>query len=120
MNLQTATSMWPTPTSLAKAKDGNNEAGNSAGLVAIRKHAMGLYPTARANKRGPPDSHGNTKAWHGSSEPTEKRGALNPEFVCWLMGYPAEWVSCAGSETRSTRGRQLRSSAAQCLQDMLQ
>ena len=47
---------------------------------------------------------------NGSSEPTEKRGALNPEFVCWLMGYPTEWVNCAGSETRSTRGRQPPSS----------
>ena len=82
---------WPTPTSLAKSTDTNNEAGNSAGLVAIRKHAM---------------------ASHGSSAPTEKRGALNPEFVCWLMGYPIEWVNCAGSETRSTRARRQRSSKA--------
>ena len=83
--------VWPTPTSLAKSTDTNNEAGNSAGLVAIRKHAM---------------------ASHGSSAPTEKRGALNPEFVCWLMGYPIEWVNCAGSETRSTRARRQRSSKA--------
>lgn len=81
-----AKSMWPTPTSLAQAKDGNNEAGNSAGLVAIRKHSI------------------------GSSEQTEKRGALNPEFVSWLMGYPPEWLSCAPSETRSIRGRRRNSS----------
>lgn len=32
-----------------------------------------------------------------SGEPaqTEKRGALSPEFVFWLMGFPDEWVSCA-------------------------
>ena len=83
--------VWPPPTSLAKSTDTNNEAGNSAGLVAIRKHAM---------------------ASHGSSAPTEKRGALNPEFVCWLMGYPIEWVNCAGSETRLTRARRQRSSKA--------
>jgi len=41
----------------------------------------------------------------GSSEPTEKRGALNPEFVCWLMGYPPEWLSCAPSAMPSTSGR---------------
>jgi hypothetical protein len=38
--------VWPTPTSLAPARDGNNEAGNSAGLVAIRKHALATWPTA--------------------------------------------------------------------------
>ena len=26
-------------------------------------------------------------------------GALNPQFSCWLMGYPQEWVSCADSAT---------------------
>jgi len=41
---------------------------------------------------------------NGSSEPTEKPGALNPEFVCWLMGYPIEWVNCADLGTPSTRG----------------
>lgn len=35
--------------------------------------------------------------------PTEKPGALNPEFVSWLMGFPPEWVSCAPSVTRSSR-----------------
>jgi hypothetical protein len=69
--------VWPKPTSLAHAKDGNNEAGNSAGLVAIRNHAI------------------------GQSAQTEKPGALNPEFVCWLMGFPAEWVSCGVSAMRS-------------------
>jgi hypothetical protein len=80
---------WPTPTSLAPAKNGNNEAGNSAGLVAIRKHAIGL------------------------SARTEKRGALNPEFVCWLMGFPPEWLSCAPSETPSSR-RSRRGSLKSC------
>lgn len=115
--------VWPTPTSLAKAKDGNNEAGNSAGLVAIRKHA--LWATARASpnenrttKATPSQMAGKHGAYlavqaiisNGPSEQTEKPGALNPEFVCWLMGYPPEWLSCAPSATRSTRGRQRSSS----------
>lgn len=29
-----------------------------------------------------------------SSVPMEKRGALNPAFSLWLMGYRAEWASC--------------------------
>lgn len=71
-----AQAYWSTPTSLAPAKNGNNEAGNSAGLVAIRHQALGTTP-------------------NGPSAPTEKRGGLNPEFVCWLMGYPAAWLFAA-------------------------
>ena len=32
---------------------------------------------------------------NGSSATTEKRGAPNPVFACWLMGFPDEWVSGA-------------------------
>ena len=38
-----------------------------------------------------------------SPAPTEKRGALNPEFSLWLMGYPTEWARCAERVTRSSR-----------------
>jgi hypothetical protein len=126
--------VWPTPTSLSPAKDGNNEAGNSAGLVAIRKHAMATWPTPCAMDpesdpqvvidrkkrlsestgvyRGPALPLGSMvrteAAFHGSSEQTEKPGALNPEFVCWLMGYPEEWVSCGASATPSTRARRAK------------
>lgn len=39
------------------------------------------------------------------SDPTPKvnTGALNPEFVSWLMGFPPEWLSYAPSATRSAR-----------------
>jgi len=127
-------SPWPTPTSLAPARNGNNEAGNSAGLVAIRSHAIAAtWPTpcvmepetppevviarkARLSEstgthRGPALPLGTmVQTSIGSSEPTEKPGALNPEFVCWLMGYPQEWLSCAPSATPSTSARRRRSS----------
>jgi hypothetical protein len=111
--------LWPTPTSLAPAKNGNNEAGNSAGLVAIRAHAMACWPTPTASaeksirtpegarrevERGKsPDLAAHGMALAGSSATTEKPGALNPEFVCWLMGFPPEWDACAPTEMRSCR-----------------
>ena len=47
---------------------------------------------------------------NGSQEQTEKPGALNPEFVCWLMGFPLVWVSCGVSGMQSIRDQRQRSS----------
>ncbi len=115
-----ALAMWATPTSLAPAKNGNNEAGNSAGLVAIRAHAMAaMWPTATATdaSRGmlPPRPQDTGVPLNqavalatgvnadGSSATTEKPGALNPAFVCWLMGFPAAWDACAPMAMPSSR-----------------
>jgi len=125
----TAAALWATPTSLAPAKNGNNEAGNSSGLVSIRAYALAaMWPTPEASdstggrvskemggfrpsgaKRsitlGTAAHHIGT-AQHGSSATMEKPGGLNPAFVCWLMGFPAAWDACAPTAMPSSRKSQ--------------
>ena len=106
-----AAAMWQTPV----ADDAvNREAGkfNSRGepkLSAEVKLAHWPTPTASADKsirtpegarreveRGKsPDLAAHGMALAGSSDTTGKPGALNPAFVCWLMGFPLAWDACA-------------------------
>lgn len=46
----------------------------------------------------------------GSSATTARRGAPNPLFACWLMGFPDEWISGALRAMESLRGRRRKSS----------
>jgi len=45
-----------------------------------------------------------------NAEPTASRGQLNPDFVCWLMGYPAGWLNYADLATPSSRKSPRKSS----------
>ena len=100
----TTAALRATPISLTPAKDGNSEAGNSVGLVAIREQ-IGHWATPTSekglyNRKGASETSGDGlatqaigTAQNGSAERTESGGALNPEFVCWLMGYPKGWLN---------------------------
>jgi len=48
---------------------------------------------------------------NGSPATTAKRGAPNPAFPCWLMGFPAEWVSGAWRAMQSRPSSRRKSSA---------
>jgi len=125
--MQALHATWATPTSLSGGSETSNPPGNSRNNNEIRRHA--LWATAAAQEAGGTAeqflerkrkavANGSTlgvsltslNLQAGSSVPTEKRGALNPEFVCWLMGFPIAWVSCGVSVTRLTRGRRRNSS----------
>jgi hypothetical protein len=87
LSLQAQLASWATPTS-RDWKDGASDG------------------TAPENGLLPEDS-GETPT--GSSAATGSGDRLNPEFVRWLMGYPAAWDVCAATATRSSRGKRRRS-----------
>lgn len=120
--------LWPTPTaSLAdkgvRSTEGAiREAARNQGpdLAAVTQAAVALYPTPRASANEnrttkiPPSQLDGRHGLYLSSvaigmEPagswatTANSGALNPAFVCWLMGFLAEWDACAPTETPSSR-----------------
>lgn len=81
-------SMWPTP----NASD-NRDRGKWENPVVQRRVALGkqvnLSMIVQASSK--------------STALTENKGSLNPEFVCWLMGYSTEHLSCMRSAMQSFR-----------------
>lgn len=105
--------LWPTP----RASDGDKGSPNQAfrngspTLTALAQPALWATPAAR-DYRYPnsPESQARRNACRtrgqqlanevahlgptlcGCSAGTESSGPLHPEFVCWLMGFPAGWA----------------------------
>lgn len=68
-----------------------------------------------AQTRGKPLSEQAHQVASGTTTPscpaqTESKGALNPEFSRWLMGFPAAWLSCVDWVTLSSRRSRQNSS----------
>lgn len=113
---QVAAACWPTPTASAdksiRTPEGARaevERGKSPDLCAV---TLAMYPTPRSSPNEnrttkiPPSQLAGRHGLYlssvaigmepdGSSATTEKPGALNPAFVCWLMGFPLAWDACA-------------------------
>lgn len=117
--------LWPTPThcmskgssrAALTRKSGRSRAGDRLDHSAL---ALAMWPTprscssmaanitpeaaAKAHTRPPNlESIIGAQAFSESAG-TESYGALNPQFPCWLMGFPPEWDACAPTETQSSR-----------------
>ena len=126
-------SPWPTPT-VADIEGGRKTRSGSRGdemllngLMAawstvlasdVRKHSENPETVLRRMGKGQQvalnafialnEARGATPT--GSPAPTEKRGAPNPVFACWLMGWPDELTSGALRAIQSFRKSRPKSS----------
>ena len=97
--------LWPTPTTDSASNRSSRYAQGGMPLAAAVK--LWPTPTAMGDK-----CVGRMDEWGGSRSreklrsmvpESELRGALNPTWVEWLMGYPLGWTDCEPSATPSSR-----------------
>jgi len=118
---------WPTLQAGTPAQNGNNEAGGTDSsrkvdvICGLRETVNGRRapwstPRASDGEKGgpgmqfgsgtglplPAQAFGTTQ--NSASAQTEKRGALSPEFVFWLQGFPTAWVVCALLSAKRGKG----------------
>jgi len=120
--------MWSTPRSTDGDKATRTQEGaerefarNKGPCLATTTKAMWPTPTVRDHKDtgdlsnsmtrqdGKSRLDGIPRIAYGSTAQTENKGSLNPQFPCWLMGYPIEWDDLGATVTLSSRKSQRNS-----------
>jgi hypothetical protein len=112
-NLNDEVMLWPTPqaaNAIAGADFHRQNRPENAGddlVTAVVREEMFPTPAERdyryPNAKSYEERGGGKK---GEQLNNHIGGALNPTWVAWLMGFPAEWVSCAPSAMPSSRRSQ--------------
>ena len=129
-NLNEEAALWPTPRAitggpesterkqeLGRTQSGGGDLQSAAKMWATPssrdwKDTPGMAPTG-VNPDGSTRNREDQlpRQVSGQTTPSSEGGALNPTFVCWLMGYPSEWINCAPSAMPSSRKSSLKSPA---------
>jgi hypothetical protein len=100
---------WPTPDTMSGPHGPRGVSTNPAHQSSRGLEAVAGWATPKANDSTgaqiSPKMQGGMalKSQALLTAVTEKPGALNPEFVCWLMGFPPEWDACAVTAMPSSR-----------------
>ncbi len=66
--------LWPTHTVSSGAQTAENPTPGQTGGTTLQGAVKALWPTARANKRGPPDSHGDASMWATPAATESRQG----------------------------------------------
>ena len=108
VDLPTAAKMWPTPT----GQDASNNGGPSQherNSLPLNAAVMWPTPTVVTDTGGAAlckwGGSGARKKLKKMVSPKELNGALNPTWVCWLMGYPLDWLDGLESPKASRESR---------------
>jgi hypothetical protein len=103
VDLAQAVKRWPTPTAVDGRRGNKPPRPWDTGVPLAQAVAMFPTPTAR-DFRSPGRSRlERTGSKAGECLPQAIGGQLNPTWVEWLMGFPAEWTALSSSEIRSSR-----------------
>lgn len=114
---QVVPAMWPTPNALPATSDVNltcsgdkrttpNKLGWAVSVClwptpASRDHKdTGDLSKSQFRQDGKERNDTLGRVAYSSTAPMENKGSLNPQFPCWLMGYPTEWDVCGAMVTR--------------------
>jgi hypothetical protein len=86
--------IFPTPTIHGNYNRACASAGSGDGLETF----VGMYPTPTANdsKNNNPPSQRTENGRHSAQLNVAASGALNPDWVEWLMGFPIGWTADIG------------------------
>jgi DNA-cytosine methyltransferase len=109
LNTVARAAMWPTARASDHKSGKSNVTHNSRPLTEVATWATVRCQDAQGSGYQIDQRTGkriltlNGQARNGLTAPTGKGGALNPEFVCWLMMFPSEWTKSGRTVTPSAR-----------------